>query len=264
MFDIERRMIPGEVRALSADGASYVEGTGIVFSQWSDDLGGFRELVDPAATDGALDPDMAVCFNHDANFLLGRAPNTAEISTDASGVHYRAEINPDDPSAVSTHAKIARGDVTGSSFQFRVEDDRWESDDTGTRRTILKFAEVIEMGPVVFPAYSQTVASARATDIAKRMVEVRSRGEMTDDDLGFFAGANVKITTREGKVLSASNVDSLNQALEHHKAMGDIITGVIDSACNPNRSGGAPDEDAEDVAGRHDVARRKLDLKTRQ
>ena len=265
---MERRTLLGEVRALSEDGQDYVSGTGIVFGQWSDDLGGFTEMIQPGAADGALEADMAVCGNHDPNFLLGRSGNgTAAITTDMMGVYYRAAINADDPLAASMLAKVKRGDVSGSSFQFRVETDIWEQDEAGaTRRTITKLAYVPEMGPVVFPAYSQTDAQARvsprAAEIASRMLEVRSRGEMTADDGAFFSehGANVKITTREGKVLSATNVDALKTALDHHQQCGDLIQGVIDSSCN---TGGAPEKNAQEATGRRDIARRRLDLKAK-
>jgi HK97 family phage prohead protease len=57
---------------------------------------------------------------------------------------------------------IKRGDITGMSFGFRIKRQEWdETDENNPLRTILN-VDLIEVSPVVFPAYPQTDVSARA------------------------------------------------------------------------------------------------------
>jgi hypothetical protein len=51
--------------------------------------------------------------------------------------------------------------ITGMSFRFRVISDEWGTDDGGDTRTI-KEVELLEAGPVVFPAYEQTTVAVRS------------------------------------------------------------------------------------------------------
>jgi HK97 family phage prohead protease len=114
------------------------------------------------------DVDVVSTFNHDLNMLLARTSSgTLTLDDpDDKGLVYEATINPDDPNAVGVHARVARGDVSGSSVWFRDEKDQWEEpgEDNDLEipvRTILR-AELYETGPVVFPAFPQTTAETSA------------------------------------------------------------------------------------------------------
>lgn len=160
----EVRSILTEIRAVEDDQGRWVVGYGLVFNQWSQDLGGFRERILPGAVDGALAADLVVCANHDPNNVLGRvSAGTVRVTVDDHGVEYRALVNENDPFAVAFYERIARGDINGSSFQFWCEKDAWYLDGEGnTCRDIVAFRTIDEMGPVTFPAYLQTSTEARA------------------------------------------------------------------------------------------------------
>lgn len=150
-FDVETR----------EDGAPLaIRGLGIVFDSYSQDLGGFIEQMDRGSVRRALSrgSDVVISVNHDYNQILGRtSANTAEVREVPKGVTYRALVNEQDPQAMAWAARIARGDVRGSSFTFTVERDRWEEREDGTIiRTVLEVRDLYEMGPVVSPAYLQT------------------------------------------------------------------------------------------------------------
>src|SRR5690606_41336819 len=50
-----------------------IVGTAIVFGQPSEDLGGFREIIEPGAVAEALErSDIRVLFNHNPDMILGR------------------------------------------------------------------------------------------------------------------------------------------------------------------------------------------------
>ena len=179
--NLERRLLlsPGLVESRAADdGAKRIVGTGVVFDTWTE-IGsqswGFRERIAPGAADKTIkEADIRSMFNHDPNYLLGRTTaGTLKLTADDEAVRYDILINEDDPQAVGVHAKVARGDVTGSSFWFRVLKDEWtDSDATESgwdERSILEF-EMIETGPVTFPAYDTTEAEAKSLRAANELV----------------------------------------------------------------------------------------------
>jgi len=99
-----------------------------------------------------------------------------QFTEDANGLRYVITINDKDPVAMGVAAKIARRDVTGSSFWFvpvSDDDEQWERGASGQLplRTLLK-VKLIEAGPVAMPAYQQTsvtVSDARSPEAVKRL-----------------------------------------------------------------------------------------------
>jgi len=111
--------------------------------------------------------DIRSMMNHDTNWLLGRTkPGTLRLSEGDQGLNYEIDINPDDPNAMSVHARVQRGDIDGSSVWFRVIAQTWTfpSDTNGLEYPHRQITEgqLYEVGPVVFPAYETTTAAARA------------------------------------------------------------------------------------------------------
>lgn len=183
---LERRLTlaPGLVEARAAnDGTSRrIAGYGATFDEWTQ-IGpsswGFRERIAPGAFTKTIgEADVRAMFNHDPNYLLGRtSAGTLRLAEDDKGLAYDLDVNPDDPQALSVHAKVARGDVTGSSFWFRVLREEWvdaESTDSGMDERTIFEVELFETGPVSFPAYESTEAEAAsaAVDTANSLAGV--------------------------------------------------------------------------------------------
>jgi hypothetical protein len=57
---------------------------------------------------------------------------------------------------------IRDGAITGMSFRFRVISDEWGTDADGGETRTIKEVELLELGPVVFPAYEQTSVAVRS------------------------------------------------------------------------------------------------------
>lgn len=163
-------MLPGyEVRNLSgaevrvvrdAEGRPTIRGTAIIFDSLSVDLGGFRERIAPDATI-EFEDGLVSLFNHDSNMILGRSPDTLRHERTDAGIVY--EVTPSEQRA-DVVAAVERGDVRGNSFMFRVPSggDVWERQPDGSQIRTVRALQVMEMGPVVFPAYRETdVAVAR-------------------------------------------------------------------------------------------------------
>lgn len=144
--------------------------------------------------------DIRSMFNHDTNFLLGRvASGSLHLAEDDTGLRYEVDINVDDSQAMSVHAKVARGDVSGSSVWFRVVREEWTepTEDNGLERPLRRIleAQLFEVGPVVFPAFEATTVAARsigALDGALRAAGVDDTGRrarLAADILADPAGA---------------------------------------------------------------------------
>ena len=144
-------------------------GYGAVFNELSDNLGGFREKIEPGAFDSVMNDDVRGLFNHNINFVLGRSSaSTLSLSVDKVGVRYEI-IDPETSFSNDLAKSIQRGDIKESSFSFMVarRGDEWEEDqETGIMiRTVTKLSRFIDLGPVTFAAYPQTTAAKRSLDL---------------------------------------------------------------------------------------------------
>lgn len=110
--------------------------------------------------------DVAAVFNHDENFVLGRVSNgTLKLAQDGKGLRY--EIAPPETSqAKDLMALIKRGDVKGSSLQFRVHPNgqAFKRIDGKQVREIRSVQRVKDVGPVTHAAYDASTVAVRSID----------------------------------------------------------------------------------------------------
>jgi HK97 family phage prohead protease len=181
--DRERRFIPVQasgvaLRAKTDDKARTIEGYGALFNTETVIGMWFREVILPGAfTDSLKTDDIRVFYNHDPNYILGRtSAKTATVEEDTDGLRYEATPPATRADVVES---IERKDVTGSSFQFSVEEDEGEEwDFSETKKGMLplrkiKRARLYEVGPVCFPAYEDTTVSARAVAKVEEAKQLR-------------------------------------------------------------------------------------------
>ena len=152
------------------DGSKYFEGYGIVFDKESrtmTDFGGqkFREIITRDAVKNTDFTDVIGRGNHTNAQLLGRtASGTMTVSVDETGVYYRI-LKPNTTIGNDMEEQIKRGDIVGSSFAFSSPKDKISRIDKETLlRTITDFPKIIDMGPVVSPAYDPTTANIRSLE----------------------------------------------------------------------------------------------------
>jgi len=163
---LERRFIVDGVELRAAGDEtkpSIIAGYAAVFSQLSEDLGGFREQIAPGAFSKSLGEDIRALFNHDRNFVIGRNKSkTLRLEEDARGL--RVEIDPPDTTdARDLLVKMKRGDVTGMSFGFRTMEDHWDEVDGKVVRTLIE-VRVFDVSVVTYPAYPQADAAVRSLE----------------------------------------------------------------------------------------------------
>lgn len=142
-----------------------VSGYAIVFNSESNDLGGFREVIDSRALDGVIDHSDILCLlNHNedkgvlARSKYGEGSLCLEI--DDRGLKYMFEA-PNTSLGDELLEGLRRGDITTSSFAFTVGKDRWEKRDDGSYlRTIVSIQELFDVSPVYRAAYDATSVQA--------------------------------------------------------------------------------------------------------
>lgn len=124
------------------------------------------ERIIPGAFDAALErgDDVRALFNHDPNLVLGRTPKTLSLSVDKKGLRY--EIDAGTTLGRQVAESVSRGDITGSSFGFIVDEDTIAKDGKENVREIRKVT-LIDVSPVTFPAYESTSAETRAAILAR-------------------------------------------------------------------------------------------------
>jgi HK97 family phage prohead protease len=163
-MEIERRFTVVSVEARSVDGRPpRIGGYAAKFNIYSRNLGGFVEQVTPSffnKSRGDGWPDVVARFNHDDSQLLGTtAGRTLDLAVDNVGLLYDVEPPPSMRHVIEL---VERGDVQKSSFAFRTLEDDWTTTEDGGPLRSLVTGQLIDVAPVVIPAYVDTTAGLRS------------------------------------------------------------------------------------------------------
>jgi uncharacterized protein len=174
----ERRSITHKIELRrAADGSRTIVGYASVFAPaQSEDLGGFREQIDRHAFDAhlATNPDVRCLWNHDPNHVLGRTTaGTLKLSTDSKGLRYECKL-PDTQAAQDLATSMERGDIDQSSFGFTCSQDNWQQTPEGEALRTVLAAQLFDVSPVTFPAYTDATAGIRAA-IRSMPADLRSK-----------------------------------------------------------------------------------------
>lgn len=176
-MEFVKRNYPAEFRAEEASGL--IEGVPIVFDSPTDIGGMFQETICRGAiAKGILENDVHFYYNHDLNgkpiarsiIPIEKKGGMVFEITD-TGVRMRANPNRQRTDVNDLCLAIEDGTISGMSFMFGVEEERWEDMDTDyPKRFITKISPIVEVSAVNYPAYKAT--------------EIHARGnEATDSDL---------------------------------------------------------------------------------
>ena len=170
--ELERRSYSFEVRAEEKDGAKIITGRSVVYNSRTN-LGPFDEVMDLGALDGADLTDVRFLINHNTSMIpvarsrRNNGNSTMQLSVDQQGlnidwVKLDTENNSD---SRSLYSAVQRGDITGMSFMFSVDDEEWENlESDHPTRHIRKIGSIVEVSAVTFPAYESTEIYARSKE----------------------------------------------------------------------------------------------------
>jgi HK97 family phage prohead protease len=195
-----------EERSDDSDGRT-MEGYGAVFgvdteiNSWE---GKFKERIAKGAFKKTISERKPVLqFDHGHDARTGSVPigKIEELSEDKSGLKVKARLF-DNPVVEPIRQAIEGEAISGMSFRFKVVRDQWTDKDGKTikrdelhqllwdpgergplSRTIRE-VDLFEVGPVVFPAYSQTSVGVRSLTDAERdsLVNEYARTAELDDE----------------------------------------------------------------------------------
>lgn len=163
----ERRFtrFPPEIRNRGNGNAEHIFGYAACFGKLSRKLGGFVEQVGLTAFNEARTdnwPDVICRYNHHDDMLLGTThARTLTLAIDETGLAY--DVEP--PQARSDVLEyVRRGDVRHSSFAFRVYPggDSWGVSEFNYPMRTLHSIQLVDVAPVLDPAYPDATAGARA------------------------------------------------------------------------------------------------------
>ena len=135
-----------------------VTGTLAPYESLSCDLGGFKEVYAKGCFTESIDKDdPMVLLNHNIDVVLGRkSAGTARFSEDLFGLSYEVDL-PDTQAARDLKVSMERGDVSGSSAAFFIDEYHWENRG-GVRVRVIEKAQLLEGGPHTLAAYNQSSA----------------------------------------------------------------------------------------------------------
>ena len=179
--ELERRAYAFEVRAENNENGAVLTGRPIVYNSTTD-LGWFDEVIEQGALNDTDLRDVRFLVNHDTSRIpLARsrrnnANSTMQLMPNEYGMDIRVNLDVENNAeARALYSAVERGDISGMSFMFGVEDEEWDelSSDHPTRR-IKAISTVVEVSAVTFPAYEATSINARskeALDSARAALE---------------------------------------------------------------------------------------------
>lgn len=165
------RDVPFEVRSAEENGDGLtLTGYAAVFNRstmidnWE---GRFEERIRPGAFKRSINAKMPVLqFEHGRHPLLGSMPlgQITKLREDEHGLYVEARLA-DNWLIQPVRDAIASGAIDGMSFRFQVVRDSVNEAGEIPVRT-LEEVKLLELGPVVFPAYEATSVGVRSADLS--------------------------------------------------------------------------------------------------
>jgi HK97 family phage prohead protease len=167
----------------SSDGLT-LEGYAAAFNDWTeinDRSGAFHERIAPGAFKRSIGRTTPVLqFDHGSHPLIGSIPlgRITHIAEDDHGLRVKARLS-DNWLVEPVRDAIRDGVITGMSFRFSIPEggDTWERSDGVDYRTITN-VNLMEAGPVVFPAYESTSVGVRSRQTALALTDPEVRREV--------------------------------------------------------------------------------------
>ncbi|WP_025726780.1 HK97 family phage prohead protease [Heyndrickxia ginsengihumi] len=174
MDKIEKRYLDVtnlETRADDVTDQKIIEGYALKFNSWSNDLGGFIEVIDPEALKQTDMTDVRALIDHDPSKVIGRTlAETLELNVDEVGLHFRCVL-PNTSYANDLYENIRQGNITQCSFGFILapDGDKWEKDNKSDvyKRTLTNIESLFDVSVVTYPAYNSSEVSVAARSLNK-------------------------------------------------------------------------------------------------
>lgn len=171
--ELIKRSYNFEVRAEQDDeSGSIITGRPIVYNSLTDIGGLYDEIIERGALMTTDLTDVRFLVNHDISKIpLARSRrnngnSTMTLTVDDMGMAIRVVLDTENNAeARALYSAVQRGDISGMSFMFSIDDERWENlESDHPTRHILSIGSVVEVSAVTFPAYDATSIDARSKE----------------------------------------------------------------------------------------------------
>lgn len=163
MSEFEKRIAQQVELRADESGTKTLTGYAAVFNSPTDIGGYFTEQIAPGAFAETIKGDVRCLFNHQSGNVLGRTKSgTLRLSEDAHGLRFEVDL-PDTVLGRDVGTLVARGDISGCSFDFRAMKQSWDDTVDPPKRTLEK-VEISEVSIVTFPAYADTTVGVRSLE----------------------------------------------------------------------------------------------------
>lgn len=182
MIPLTTRFMACEVRAEVNESGSIITGRPVVYNSRTN-LGWFDEIIEAGALNETDLRDVRLLVNHDFSSIpLARSRrnngnSTMTLFVDDEGLSFQAVLDTEkNARAKELYSAVERGDVSGMSFAFSIDGEKWDDIDSDhPTRTITKIASIVKISACTFPAYEATEIFARsdneAMENAKKALE---------------------------------------------------------------------------------------------
>lgn len=169
--ELEQRSYLFEIRAEETEQGAIITGRPIVYNSRTD-LGWYDEIIESGALDYTDLNDVRFLVNHDISKIpLARSRrnngnSTMQLQVDNMGMNIVVRLDIENNSeARALYSAVQRGDISGMSFMFSIDDEEWEDlESEHPFRRIKKIGSVVEVSAVTFPAYESTEINARSKE----------------------------------------------------------------------------------------------------
>lgn len=198
--------------------------------------GEFDEIIRPGAFTRSLEQQTpALMFDHGKHPMVGNIPigTFTAIREDDHGVHVTARLH-DNYLTQPVRDAIAGGSINGMSFRFLGGDDtvdKWTRTKGGVPQREILSTKVLEMGPVVFPAYTGTEVAVRNSE--ERQVD-------PDENPVELAEALDAVIDAASAALDAGDTEQASNLLDAAEVTSDALLMLL---------GGADPDDAASPGG---------------
>lgn len=198
-----------EVRAEESETGAIIVGTPIVYNSRTN-LGYFEEIIEQGALNNCDLTDVRFLVNHDTSMIpLARSRrnngnSTMQLTVDERGLSIRVSLDiENNADARALYSAVQRGDISGMSFMFSIDGEKWEDleSDLPLRR-IKSISCVLEVSAVTFPAYDSTEIDARdktALDNAKNALDSARKTSLdSEKNIDYRVRTLIKIYKQTG------------------------------------------------------------------
>ena len=211
-----------------------VHGTALVFNSWSQDLGGFTEIIKPEAVNEETiqRSDIMANMDHREDYVMARSKRgngNLALSLTERGVDFSFEA-PETAKGEELLSHIKRGEYDSCSFAFRIapDGDRWFYENDQLKREIRKIDILYDISIVYAPAYEETSVDVRAKQMVDAFKELRSFKTQFEELANSEKVEEINTRMIECRALTPEEKKELEDKINEMKALKEEINALED------------------------------------